>query len=35
MIVAIARIPGDPDYLEPIRESAFDGICLPTAVKSM
>jgi AcrR family transcriptional regulator len=35
MIVAIARIPGDPGYLEPILESAFDGICLRTTVKPM
>ncbi len=33
MIVAIARIPGDAGYLEPILESALDGICLPTAVE--
>jgi AcrR family transcriptional regulator len=33
MIVAIARIPGDPGYLEPILQSALDGIRLPTAVE--
>ena len=32
MIVAIARIPGDAGYLEPILESALDGIRLPTVV---
>jgi hypothetical protein len=35
MIVAIARIPGDPGYLEPILESVLNGICLPTAAKPM
>ena len=33
MIVAIARIPGDPGYLEPILQSALDGIRLPTTVE--
>ena len=33
MIVAIARIPGNPGYLEPILQSAFGGIRLPTAVE--
>jgi AcrR family transcriptional regulator len=32
MIVAIARIPGNPAYLEPILQSALDGIRLTTAV---
>jgi AcrR family transcriptional regulator len=34
MIVAIARIPGDPGYLEPILETALNGICLPTTTKA-
>jgi AcrR family transcriptional regulator len=33
MIVAIARIPGNPGYLEPILQSALDGIRLPTVVE--
>jgi AcrR family transcriptional regulator len=33
MIVAIARISGDSSYLEPILQSALDGIRLPTAVE--
>lgn len=33
MIVAIARIPGDPGYLEPILETALNGIRLPTTLK--
>jgi AcrR family transcriptional regulator len=33
MIVAIARISGDPGYLEPILQSALDGIRLPTVVE--
>jgi len=33
LIVAIARIPGDPGYLEPILQSALDGIRLPTVVE--
>ena len=33
MIVAIARIPGDLDYLEPILQSALAGIRLPTAME--
>jgi AcrR family transcriptional regulator len=31
MIVAIARIPGNPAYIEPILQSSLDGIRLPTA----
>ncbi|MGD0394433.1 MAG: helix-turn-helix domain-containing protein [Acidimicrobiales bacterium] len=31
MIVAIARIPGDLGYLEPILQSALDGLRRPTA----
>jgi len=30
MIVAIARIQGDPGYLEPILQSALDGLRNPT-----
>jgi AcrR family transcriptional regulator len=26
MVVAIAKIPGDPDYLEPILDAALDGL---------
>ncbi len=33
MIVAIAKIPGGPAYLEPILQSALDGIRLPIAVE--
>ena len=33
MIVAIAKIPGNPGYLEPILRSALDGILLPIAVE--
>jgi AcrR family transcriptional regulator len=34
MIVAIAKIPGNPAYLEPILQSALDGIRLTTAVEA-
>ena len=33
MIVAIARIPGNPGYLEPILQSALGGILLPIPVE--
>jgi AcrR family transcriptional regulator len=33
MIVAIAKIPGNPAYLEPILRSALDGMRLTTAVE--
>ena len=29
MIVAIAKIPGDPDYLQPIVHTALAGLCQP------
>ncbi|MER6266786.1 TetR/AcrR family transcriptional regulator [Streptomyces sp900105755] len=31
MIVAIAKIHGSPDYLEPIIQTMLDGLCLPAA----
>lgn len=30
MVIAIAKIPGDPAYLEPILQTVFDGLRLPT-----
>ena len=33
MIVAIARIPGNPAYLQPILLTAIDGIRMPTVVE--
>ncbi len=34
MIVAIARIPGDPGYLEPILQATLDGLRPPSEAVS-
>jgi hypothetical protein len=33
MVVAIARIPGDPGYIEPIIQTALDGFRVPLDVE--